>query len=117
LRAIVAWLAAAHGAAACEPCAQVLDVDASLARASLVVAGRRSDWTAAEQAAWARQQGPDTIAVRVERVLKGAAGPEIAVNSWNGMCPYGIVVDGERYVMILAGAPPEYDSVDSGCAA
>jgi len=114
--AAVACVVPVSAACACEPCQQVLDLDVSLAKATLVVVGRRTDYAQAEQERWSRQQGPDTIDVAVERVLKGAAPKRITVDSWQGMCPYGIVVDGDRYVMILAGEPPVYQSVESGCA-
>ncbi|HET9483744.1 MAG TPA: hypothetical protein VFO79_07295 [Xanthomonadales bacterium] len=110
-----ACAAPARHAGACEPCEHVLDLDASLAKATLVVVGRRTDYAPAERERWVRQQGPDTIDVAVERVLKGDAPARITVDSWAGMCPYGIVVDGDRYVMILTGGPPVYHSLDSGC--
>lgn len=100
---------------ACQPCAATLDMDDSIMQADVVIAGRRLDYDPQEQAM--RPGGPDTVTVSILRVFKGSvAEPTILVNSWDGMCPYGIVVDDQPYVMILKRRENLYDPVNLGCA-
>lgn len=40
----------------------------------------------------------------------------ITVNSWDGMCDYGIIADEKEYLMILVRKPEQYDAVNNGCS-
>jgi len=98
---------------ACEPCGSSLNLDKSLAGADLVVVGKRLDYDADEVQ-------PQSIKVRVLSVMKGEiAGETINVRSWYGMCPYGIIVDDQTYLMILKKSsemPGMYEPVAYGCS-
>jgi hypothetical protein len=100
-------------AIACQPCRSKLDLEQSLKQADLVIVGKRIDYDPAEKK-------PPTIKVNIIRVLKGEVKEaRIEVKSWYGMCPYGIVVDDQVYVMLLKkpfkmqGA---YTAVNGGCS-
>jgi hypothetical protein len=106
---------------ACEPCAEVLGLDETVRQADLVIVGRKTD---AEPHAATGPAGaaPDWIDVEVLQVLKGtSAEARLRVNSWDGMCDYGIVVDAHPHVMFLVKPRPGqgrvfYDAVNDGCA-
>jgi hypothetical protein len=110
----LAALVGLQAAWACEPCMKTLDLDESVERADLIIVGRRTDYFSRE--AEGPFGGPDTVRVKVLRVLKGPADvDEITVNSWDGMCDYGIVVDDREYVMLLEEQGPIYIAVLDGC--
>jgi hypothetical protein len=98
---------------ACQPCTSSLNLDQSLAKAALVIAGQRLDYDADETQ-------PQSIKVRVLSVMKGKIKEEtISVRSWYQMCPYGIIVDNQTYLMILTKSsemPGMYEPVNSGCS-
>lgn len=101
----------------CEPCFEVLDLAESILQADLIIIGHRKDYSAEEKNQWPKQQGPDSVRVFVTKILKGELDKNlIEVNSWDGMCPYGIVVDGAQYAMLLKKRDHIYDSVNFGCA-
>jgi hypothetical protein len=114
LAAAAAALVGLLGAAAvraCEPCAELLDLDETAQQADLVVIGEQVN------SGPSTGSGPDWIVVRVDEVLKGdPPGERIRVNGWDGMCPYGIVVEPGIYVMFLADEGEMYAAVNYGCA-
>lgn len=98
---------------ACQPCESTLNLEESLAKSELVIVGQRLDYDADETQ-------PQSIKVKVLSVMKGKMGEEtISVRSWYGMCPYGIIVDDQTYLMILTKSseiPDMYEPVDYGCS-
>lgn len=100
------------GAFACQPCQSTLTLEQSAGKAELIIVGERLDFSPNEVE-------PQTIKVRVWSILKGKAErKKIVVRSWYQMCPYGIIVDNQRYVMFLsksAEMPGMYEAVDGGC--
>jgi hypothetical protein len=95
---------------ACQPCPEVLTFDESVAEADAIIIGERVG------SGPSTGDGPDWITVKVYEVLKGSVDEQrIRVNSWNGMCAYGIVVEDGLYVMILSKYENEYDAVHGGC--
>ena len=99
---------------ACEPCADIWNVEKTAQQADAVIIGQKI----AEQ----RPDSPEWIDVRVLRVLKGNVPDQhIRIASWYGMCSYGIVIDEHTYVMLLVGSDKSqgrayYDAVNYGCA-
>jgi hypothetical protein len=109
--AVLASLLGAAAARACEPCAELLDLNETTQRADLIVIGEQVD------SGPSTGSGPDWIVVRIDEVLKGdAPGERIRVNGWDGMCPYGIVVEPGTYVMFLADEGEMYAAINYGCA-
>ena len=113
LTMLIAVAIMAGTAIACQPCRSKLDLEQSLKQADLVIVGKRIDYDPAEKK-------PPIIKVNVIRVLKGEIKEaQIEVKSWYGMCPYGIVVDDQIYVMLLKkplklqGA---HTAVNGGCS-
>ena len=100
------------GAFGCQPCESTLTLEQSARKAELIIVGQRVDYSPNEVQ-------PQTIKVRVLSVLKGKAEhKEITVRSWYQMCPYGIIVDNQRYVMFLsksAEMPGFWEPVENGC--
>lgn len=98
---------------ACQPCESSLNLEQSLSKATLIIVGSRIDYDAEEVQ-------PQNIRVKVLKVLKGKIGEEtISIRSWYGMCPYGIIVDDQTYLMILTKSsemPDMYEPVDYGCS-
>ena len=83
--------------------------------ADLIVIGQRA--SEGSPTGGAPVGGPGWIWVQVLEVLKGKVdGNHIQVNSWDGMCAYGIVVGGETYVMFLAWNGGMYDAMNFGYA-
>jgi hypothetical protein len=108
---IFAALLAVQIAYACEPCPEVLTFEESVAAADLIIIGERVG------SGPSTGDGPDWIMVDIYEILKGnTTETRIRVNSWDGMCPYGIVVDDGLYVMILDQFEDQYDSVHWGCS-
>ena len=107
-------------ARACEPCLKILNLEETVKAAELIVVGQRTDYSPKEEALKKKQQGPDTIRVKVLEVLKGnpKQGSRIKVNSWDGMCPYGILADDKVYVMLLIKRKraDTWDTVNNGCS-
>ncbi len=108
---ILAALLAVQIVYACEPCPEVLTFEESVAAADVIIIGERVGNGPSTG------DGPDWITVKVYEVLKGSVPDDrIQVNSWNGMCPYGIVVEDGLYVMILGEYSEGYDAVHWGCS-
>lgn len=110
---LIAIAIMATAAIACQPCQSKLDFEQSLQQADLVIVGKRIDYDPEEKM-------PSTIKVNIINVLKGEIKEEqIEVKSWYGMCPYGIVVDDQIYVMILRKSfemQGVYITVNAGCS-
>lgn len=107
-------------AQACEPCLKILNLEQTVKAADLIIVGQRTDYSPKEKDRVKRQLGPDTIRVKVREVLKGnlKKGVRIKVNSWDGMCPYGILADDKVYVMLLIKRKrvDYWDTVNNGCS-
>jgi len=106
---------------ACQPCTLKLDFDDTVKAADLVVIGRKIGEYPSPEMVLPNQFGPDWIRIEVVEILKGFCESEvIKVNSYNGMCPYGIVIKDENsYVLFLKKAIVDYvdyDAVNHGCA-
>jgi hypothetical protein len=101
---------------ACVPCPSKLSFDETLKRADLIIIGQRTDYE--EREAFVElPQGPDTISVKILDTLKGKAPSDIiTVNSWDGICAFGIVADNSIYFMALTKKGPIFDAVNNGCA-
>ena len=97
---------------ACQPCQSTLNLEQSAAKAELIIVGKRLDFSP-------KEVEPQSIRVRALRALKGKAElKEIVVRSWHQMCPYGIIVGNQTYVMFLsrsAEMPGMYEAVEGGC--
>jgi hypothetical protein len=97
---------------ACEPCQNIATFDEAADAAQLIIVGQ----VVAEGPSTG--SGPDWITVQVIDVLKGTP-PEtrIRVNSWDGMCGYGIMVDrGDQAVMLLTDGGDQFVTVNYSCA-
>lgn len=93
-------------ARACQPCESKLDLPRSLAKAELVVVARRA---AGPRQPEGPDGGPPCDELAVEAVLKGDfEGERLWVRSFHGMCPYGIILGGGSYVVLL-GRPSADD--------
>jgi len=106
---------------ACQPCTAKLDFDETLKASDLVVIGRRVGEYPSPEMALPNRMGPDWIRIEVLEILKGYCPNRIIkVNSFNGMCPYGIVIeDDNKHIFFLQKAHVDYldyDSVNNGCA-
>lgn len=99
---------------ACQPCPSTLNFEETVEKSDLIIIGQRTDFSPDEQDSF---EGPDSINVKIIEILKGNTNQnQIIVNSWNGMCEYGIVVDEKKYVMLLQEKDGMYDAVDFGCS-
>jgi hypothetical protein len=97
---------------ACQPCESTLNLEQSAGKAELIIVGERLDFSP-------KEVRPQSIKVRVVNILKGKAErKKIVVRSWYQICPYGIIVDDQRFVMFLSKSvemPGMYEAVDGGC--
>lgn len=102
---------------ACIPCPKELSFDETAQEADLIIIGKKiSEGPSTKYGK--SPGGPDWIKVAILEVLKGETNQkEVAVNSWNGMCAYGIVVNDGTYVMLLEKGKDQYYEVHSGCGA
>lgn len=100
------------GAFACQPCLSTLTLEQSASKAELIIVGERLNFSPNEVR-------PQSIEVRVVSVLKGKDERKtIRVRSWYQICPYGIIVDDQRYVMFLSKSVEMrgmYEAVEGGC--
>ena len=116
LVSVVAGLAGT--AAACEPCAETLDLRQTASRADLVVIARSPrDPVKGSQ----RDPGPGQYEVGVERVVKGTfTAKKISVLGWQGMCSYGITDWTAGRQLLFLVRPPKgetrWHTVNYGCA-
>lgn len=102
---------------ACEPCASRFNLIETIQKADLIILGQKSG-----DGEVGSLEQPEWIEVRIISVLKGKTMEDkIKVNSWDGDCPYGVVIDDRKYVMFLAKRETSdeeytYDTLNSGCA-
>ncbi len=104
---------------ACEPCEKFMSLDDVVERADVILIGNRQDppWFFNDNHSG---EGPPKIKVKVNRVLKGVIEKDtIIVDSWSGMCAYGITLYKEKNVLMLLKAsansnqnPKSYMAVD-----
>jgi hypothetical protein len=100
---------------ACEPCPSTLNFEETVEKSDLIIIGQRTDFSPNEQ--YSFKTLPESINVKIIEILKGNTNQnQITVNSWDGMCGYGIVVDDKEYVMLLQEKDNMYDAVDFGCS-
>lgn len=109
---ILGFLMATTLAQACEPCMEFLNLEDTTAAADLIVVGqlvREGPSTGT---------GPDWIDIEIIEVWKGEAPQSvIRVNSWDGMCAYGIILQNrDSYLIFLEAEGENYDAVNYGCA-
>jgi hypothetical protein len=99
-------------ARACEPCMEFLSLEDTTAAADLIVVGRLV------REGPSTGNGPDWIEIEILEIWKGEASHSvIRVNSWNGMCAYGIILlDRDSYLIFLEAKGEYYDAVNYGCA-
>jgi hypothetical protein len=109
---LAAALLAVIDARACEPCQSIATFDEAADAAQLIIVGQ----VVAEGPSTG--SGPDWITVQVIDVLKGdPPDTRIRVNSWDGMCGYGVVLaKGEQAVMLLTDGGEQFITVNYGCA-
>lgn len=116
---LIAWMLMGFGlmphAWSCEPCA-LYDLKKTIKLADLIVVGKKSENQDGLTQTGAADK-PDVVRVRVIMSLKSKApAGELVVNSYDGECPNGMVVDATHYyVMFLEKQGNEYDSVQRGC--
>ena len=105
----------------CEPCAEVLNFKETVQQADLIVLGEK----AGNGPLIGLSYFPDAaswIEIDILDILKGQeAQKRIRVNSWNGMCGYGIVIGEGQHVIFLVkteNSPGghQYDAVNYGCS-
>jgi hypothetical protein len=112
LKIALTVLLSSAGAFACQPCQSTLTLEQSASKAVLIIVGERLNFSS-------KELQPQSIKVRVVSILKGKAERKtIVVRSWYQMCPYGIIVDDQRYVMFLSKSvemPGMYEAVEGGC--
>ena len=101
-----------NSARACEPCVEILDVEQTTAAAELIIIGRLV------REGPSTGSGPDWLEIEVLEVWKGElAQRRIQVNSWDGMCAYGVILfDHEPHLIFLVKQGDMYDTVEAGCA-
>jgi hypothetical protein len=98
-----------------EPCSSTLNFEETVEKSDLIIIGQRTDFSPDEQDSF--ETVPDSINVRIIEILHGDTNRnQITINSWDGMCGYGIVVDDKTYVMLLQERDDIYDAVDFGCS-
>jgi hypothetical protein len=115
MRMVVAgWVAIAlsfgTGAAiACQPCRSFISLEETIERADLIVV--------ATGLTEAQQFESENSVVRVDSVLKGEAAAEISVQTWYGMCSYGLFLrKDQQAVVYLKKDGDRYRTVSDGCA-
>jgi hypothetical protein len=106
---------------ACQPCASTLNLEQSIAKSDLIIVGQKI----ADGPGFCKDciaGGSDWIEVKIIETLKGSTpSTKIKINSWDGMCAYGIIInDNRNYLMLLqkrdSGGESFYDAVNFGCA-
>jgi hypothetical protein len=101
-----------NSARACEPCVEILDLEQTTAAAELIVIGRLV------REGPSTGSGPDWLDIEILEVWKGALDQDrIRVNSWDGMCAYGVILfDHEPHLIFLEKRGDIFDAVENGCA-
>lgn len=112
-------------AVACEPCSEIWDFARTAAVADLILVARENPAPKpTPPPGQPPPDGPDSIKIDIEQVLKGEESRQtIVVNSWDGMCPYGIQLEPGSHVVLLRKRNDrqqwddvEFDSLNNGCA-
>lgn len=108
---------------ACPPCVKMYGPVESLAAADTIIIGYKIGSGPLTEAGDG-PGGPDWFDVKVEQVIKGGRlPPVIRVNGWDGMCPYGFILDDhKKYLLLMSAAGPSaresrYETVFDGCGA
>lgn len=107
---------------ACEPCQKTLNLIETIQKADVIIEGQKISEGPRSEVLNPDYAKPEWIEIGVLDTLKGnPAEASVKVNSWDGMCPYGIVVDDRTYVFFLVKREVNdeeyaYDAVDFGCA-
>lgn len=106
------FLMVTTSARACEPCVEFLNLEDTTAAADLIVVGRLV------REGPSTGTGPDWIEIEILEVWKGEAPQSvIRLNSWDGMCAYGIILlNRDSYLIFLEAKGEVYDAVNYGCA-
>ncbi|MGD8821561.1 MAG: hypothetical protein PVG63_00535 [Anaerolineales bacterium] len=99
-------------ARACEPCVEILDLEQTTTAADVIVIGRLV------REGPSTGFGPDWLEIEILEVWKGELEQaRIQVNSWDGMCAYGVILfDHEPHLIFLEKQGDIYDTVENGCA-
>jgi len=106
---------------ACEPCSKILNFGETVQQADLIIVGEKS----ANGPSVMMNQFPDAsdwIDIKIFDILKGQEKKKrIRVNSWDGMCSYGIDIDDGKYIIFLEKREVDhetyqYDAVNYGCS-
>ncbi len=100
---------------ACEPCQKMLTLKETARKADVIIVGERTNYSLKEKS---HPGGPETADIHVLQVLKGPElGSMIKTDAWYGMCPYGMAIDDQRYVMFLTRAKVLFfKPLNDGCA-
>lgn len=101
---------------ACEPChpSAMLSLADTINKAELIIIGKRHDPPLFNDNKG--NDGPSTIDIEVERVLKGNLKKKIIkAASWYGMCGYGVVLHREKALLLLRKGPSSYEVVNPVC--
>lgn len=100
---------------ACEPCSSTLNLEQTIEKSDLIIVGQRTDFSPDEKNS--PENLPDSINVKIIETIKGKIKQDqITINSWDGMCGYGVVIDDKIYKLFLQEKDGIYDAVDSGCS-
>ena len=107
----------------CEPCPEEIDIKETYRRADLVIVGEKFSEGPSSNT---QPSGPEWIEVQTSKIIKGISDSNhFKINSWDGMCGYGIVIDEKTYVIFLEKKSPHkdftwddyaYDAINSGCS-
>ncbi|MGD8457153.1 MAG: hypothetical protein PVF83_12275 [Anaerolineales bacterium] len=112
---LILLLAFASPARACEPCYRILTLEETAEAADLIIIGKLAG--EGPSTGDYPHGGPDWIDVQVLETLKGKPSAMIRVNSWDGMCAYGIILpDKQDYLIFLEEGEELYNSVEIGCS-
>ena len=118
----MALLIIASPTLACQPCFQQLGDQQSVEQADLVIIGSLSS-SGPDSCPTDNCGGSDWIDIAVDEVIFGETlADTVRVNSWDGMCNYGITIENDKdYIILLdeeidENTDYEYDAVNMGCA-
>lgn len=120
---VFGWMVSALPVAACELCPddELLTLAETVAQADLIVIAQKIGDEDGRVTVPDPDGGPEWSTLQIREVLRGTASqPEIIVNSWEGMCSYGIIVGDQPVLLLLeesssADEPYQYDAVARGC--
>ncbi len=109
---------------ACEPCPTDFELDVTQAakEATLIALVKRAPAAAQPAPSPGHPvEEPDVLVVDLVKTLKGKAKERLTVNSWDGMCDYGVVIkpdDTKTYLVLLSWSEQHkhFQQVHQGCA-